>query len=211
MSPTGKPVGKLGTALVGGSHACAFFDSDEEEYRLLLPFVRDCLDCGEKCLHFVDPSREQDRLRRLAGGSIDTEKAMMSGQLEVRTWEDSTLRGRRFDQDEMLALIEDTMASGRGSFPRSRLWANMEWSLSGLPGCDQLIEFESRLNTVLDASEDIVLCVYDVRRYSASAVMDILCTHPMVIIGEFLQPNPVYVPPHRFLAGHRRRRGIVPQ
>jgi hypothetical protein len=209
VSPAGQPLADLGASVAPASHACAFFADEEAEYRALLPFARDCLACGEKCLNFLDPSHRQERLRRLAGGTAGAEEAIASGQLDVRTWQDSTLQGNRFDQDRMLALFGGMAADGQGSFPRTRLWANMEWSLSGLPGCEQLVEFESRLNTVLDRSKDIVLCVYDVRKYSARLVLDILCAHPMVVVGERLRPNPLYVPPQRFLADYRQRRGLA--
>jgi hypothetical protein len=109
----------------------------------------------------------------------------------------------------MLGLIR-TLVQDHAAFPRTRLWANMEWSLSGLPGCEQLVEFESRLNTVLDASADLVVCVYDVRRYSAPTVMDVLHTHPLVMVRGAFQPNPLYVPPERFLAGYGQRQGPDP-
>jgi hypothetical protein len=37
--------------------------------------------------------------------------------------------------------------------------------------------------------------------------MDILRTHPMVIIGGLLQENPFYVPPDQFLRELRERTG----
>jgi hypothetical protein len=38
--------------------------------------------------------------------------------------------------------------------------------------------------------------------------MDILRTHPMVIIGGVLQENPFFVPPDAFLDELQRRRGV---
>ena len=40
-----------------------------------------------------------------------------------------------------------------------------------------------------------------------STVVDIMRTHPMVIIGGMLQRNPFYVPPEQFLLEQRRRTG----
>lgn len=37
--------------------------------------------------------------------------------------------------------------------------------------------------------------------------MDIMRTHPMVIIGGLLQANPFFVPPDRFLSELRQRSG----
>jgi hypothetical protein len=41
--------------------------------------------------------------------------------------------------------------------------------------------------------------VYDLARFGADIVMDILRTHPLVIIGETLHENTFYMPPDEFL------------
>jgi hypothetical protein len=194
-----------GGDLVGPLHACAFFADREEEYRSLLPFAADCAHCGEGCLQYVDPARERERVERLAAAGIGVGKAAARGQVELRTWDDVYLRGGRFDQDEMLALIEEAMRHGR-RFGRTRLWADMGWALGGLPGSEDLIEYESRLNPLVEQHDDVVVCVYEHHKHSASVVMDILRTHPMVLVGDVLQQNPLYVPTERFLADLRQRR-----
>jgi hypothetical protein len=190
-------------------HACAFFRDWDEEYRTLLPFAAHCAHRGERCVHYIDPLREQAHAERLAKAGIAVARGGGPGQLELRTWDDVYLRGGRFDQDAMLELIEGEMRSGR-SFGRTRLWANMEWALQGLPGCDDLIEYESRLNPVVERHSDVVICVYEQGRYSASVIMDILRTHPMVLVHDVLQQNPLYVPTELFLQDLRQRRGPRP-
>jgi hypothetical protein len=43
-------------------------------------------------------------------------------------------------------------------------------------------------------------------QFGANVVLDILRTHPMVIIGGILQENPFFVPPAEFLRELRLRR-----
>lgn len=87
----------------------------------------------------------------------------------------------------------------------TRFWANMEWSLEDFPGVDGIVEYESRLNEVTSRFDDVVVCTYDLNRFSATVVMDILRTHPQVIVGGILQENPFYVPPQEFLQELRAR------
>ena len=63
-----------------------------------------------------------------------------------------------------------------------------------------------RLNYVLPKYDNPVICSYDLSKFSASAVIDIMWTHPVVIIGEVLQENPFFVPPDQFLLEIRERR-----
>jgi hypothetical protein len=82
----------------------------------------------------------------------------------------------------------------------------MEWALVDLPGVEDLIEFETRVNYVVPKYDDIVICAYDLAKFGASVVMDALRTHPVVILGGLLQENPFFVPPDQFLLEMRERR-----
>src|SRR5438552_2279166 len=147
-----------GARLQKSRHVCAFFHSRDEEYRVLLPYVKDGIDRGEKAFHIVDPRRRGEHLRSLEAAGIPTAAAEGSGQLEVRGWEEAYLRGGHFDQDAMLQLIEEVLRGGKAQgFPLTRLVANMEWALEDRPGVDDLVEYESRLNYVLPNYEDPVV------------------------------------------------------
>jgi methionine synthase II (cobalamin-independent) len=82
----------------------------------------------------------------------------------------------------------------------------MEWALADKPGVDDLLEFETRVNYLMAKYEDAAICTYDLSKFSASIVMDVMRTHPVVIIGEILQENPFFVPPDQFLLEIRERR-----
>jgi MEDS: MEthanogen/methylotroph, DcmR Sensory domain len=188
-------------------HICAFFNSVDEEHRVLGSFIREGFERGDKAFHIVDPELQGEHLKRLTEAGIDAERAMGTGQLELRRWQDAYLRGNRFDQDAMLALLEEVIQSGAASgYALTRLVAHMEWALLDKPGVDDLVEYETRLNYVLPKYADPVICTYDLSKFSASVVMDIMRTHPVVIIGEVLQENPFFIPPDQFLLELRERR-----
>lgn len=206
MSDRIESVRLAGAELHRNCHACAFFNSDEEEYRLLLPFAKEGYDRGHHVFHIVDPDQKPERLRRLMDAGVEVDADGRTGQVEVPAWEDVHLRDGRFDQDAMLALVEDVFRRGRdGGYGLTRFWANMEWSLRDAPGVEQLVEYECRLNELMARYDDVVVCTYDLRRFSASVVVDILRTHPLVIIGGLLHENPFFVPPEQFLRELRGR------
>ena len=83
--------------------------------------------------------------------------AEAAGQLTVLRWEDAYLRGGHFDQNAMLALIEEVLTEGKAEgFPLTRLVANMEWALEDRPGVEDIVEYETRLNYVLPKYDDAV-------------------------------------------------------
>jgi DcmR-like sensory protein len=191
-------------------HICAFFNGMDEHYRVLRSFIKDGFEQGDKTFHLIDPNRREDHLRRLADAGIDVEEAIASGQLEVHPWEDGPLHGERFDQDTWLAGFEEVLQSGPISgYTKTRFLAQMEWALVDLPGTDDLIEFETRVNYVVPKYDNPVICAYDLSKFSASTVMYALRTHPVVIIGGSLQENPFYVDPDELLRELRQQQSHV--
>jgi len=154
-SEASEPIRFAGSVLDAQRHVCAFFHSADEEYRVLLPFIKDGFERGEKAFHIVDPQLRAEHRLRLASAGIDVEKAESTGQFELRNWADAYLRDGHFDQDRMLALIEEVLDGGQQQgFSRTRLVAHMEWALEDRPGVDDLVEYETRLNYVLPRYKD---------------------------------------------------------
>jgi len=113
---------------------------------------------SEKAFHIVDPNLREEHRMRLASAGIDVDAAEKSGQFELRNWADAYLRDGHFDQDRMLALIEEVMDGGmQQGFPLTRLVAHMDWALEDRPGVDDLVEYETRLNYILPRYQDPVI------------------------------------------------------
>ena len=149
MSPP-KQVRLAGSVLDRSQHVCAFFHGKEEEYRALLPFIKEGFEQGDRAFHLVDSRHRAEHLRRLHEAGIPVAEAERRGQLEVRSWEDAQFREGRFDQNRMLALLVEVLNEGKAQgFPLTRGVANMEWALEDRPGVDVIVEFETRLNFVL--------------------------------------------------------------
>jgi hypothetical protein len=187
-------------------HICAFFHSKEEEYATLRDFIKEGLEAGEKGFHIVDANHCDTHRQQLKQDGIDVETAEKKGQLKVACWEDAYLKDGYFDQDRQLALLENILKdSKKEGYPQTRLVANMEWALEDKAGVKDIVEYECRLNKFLPNYPDPVICTYDLSRFSAAIVMDIMRTHPMIIVGGALQENPLYVPPDQFLQELRGR------
>jgi MEDS: MEthanogen/methylotroph, DcmR Sensory domain len=200
-----EPIRFAGSQLGENRHVCAFFNSDEEAYRVLLPFISDGFACGDKAVHVINPGQCCDHLQRLAASGIDAGAAKQSGQLEIKINTDAYLREGRFDKDRMLDVFELLASnSEKSNFRLSRIVCRMDWAAER-SHIDDLIEFEARVNHVWARHEDAVICVYDLAKFGGDAVIDIMRTHPMIVIGGFLQQNPFYVPPEEFLQERRSR------
>src|SRR3984957_3296738 len=106
MKSSPAPISLAGSRLGEIRQVCAFFNNDEEEYRVLLPFIKDGLESGDKAVHALNPEQRQDHLQRLVAAGIDPAAAQQNGQLELRINTEVYLPDGRFDQDRMLQVFE---------------------------------------------------------------------------------------------------------
>jgi hypothetical protein len=189
-------------------HVCAFFNSDDEEYRILLPCISDELDCGDKALDVFNPDQRHSHLQRLDAVGIDRVAAQQSGQCELRTNTETYLRLDHFDRDRMLTAFDQIAdSSSKGAFPRSRIVGRMGWTAEGGSHVDDLVEFEPRANDIWYHHDHAVIYTYHLGQCGGDTVMDVMRTHPMVLNGGPLHKNPLSMPPEEFLDELRERRG----
>src|SRR5260221_9531232 len=210
MATNGGTMQCAGGSLGQHRHICTFFNSVDEEHRVLGSFIKEGFEQGDKAFHIVDPELQGEHLKRLAEAGIDVEQAMGTGQLELRRWQDAYLRDDRFDQDAMLALLEEVLQSGAAAgYPLTRFMSRVEAALVDKAGVDSWLEYETRVNYVVPKYDNPVICTYDLSKFSAGMVMDMMRTHPVVIVGELLHENPFVDTPDHYLLGNRASRRFV--
>jgi len=181
-------------------HVCAFFRGSNEEYKTLIPFLKEGLDLGDKAVEILEPARRPEHVRRLTEAGIAVKRVLERGQLELRGWKDTYLRTGRFDLRGMTALLEEIARAGeRRGTGVTRLWADMQWAAEDSSDVRELVEYEAGLNKMLPKHNMATVCAYDITRFRSSIVMDILRTHPLVMVGGALRQNPFYVEPDEFL------------
>jgi hypothetical protein len=183
-----------------GDHLCAFYRGRAERDELIIPFLNEGLKHAHKCMCFVDSS-EPDEIMALIG---DAQNGKRTGQLEIKRCLEIHLRGGRgFDTDEMMAFWERTCraALGEENCDFFRAIVEMTWALRDLPGVGELVDYESKLNTFMPRYPQIIVCMYDVDSFGGDKIVDMLKTHPKVLLGGMIFENPYYVKPEEFLIG----------
>ena len=202
-----EPIRFAGSELGVYRHICAFFHDKQEESSVLLPFIKEGLERGDKAMHIVDPVTCRQHVTDLESQGLAITDAERRGQFEVHGWDDFYLPSGSFDQERMLVTIERTLTGAkRDGFPQTRAICHMEWALEDRPGVEQVVEYEARANLMWTRIRDPVICVYDLSRFSGGVVMGVLRAHPMILIGHILQENPFYLPPEEYLDELRSRR-----
>jgi hypothetical protein len=196
--PAALPTGIDQVDLQPGSHVCAFYRGDDDRDRLLNGYLGAGLTAGDKCICIVDSLHTQERLamRPDAEGGPGPH----GGQLDIHLPESTYLAGGGFTTSDMLTFwTEAIVRAGSDGSSFCRLAGEMTWALRDAPGVEHLVGYESELNRVTASYPVIVLCLYDLDRFSGEVVVNIVKTHPQVLIQGILVENPYYVRPDEYL------------
>lgn len=183
------------------AHICAFFDSEDQEYDCLGPYFAQGLAQGEQVVTIRDAGQcntHVERLRKVMGQPLD--QPLASNQLRVVASEEAYLQDGCFESERMYQMLDGMLEDVKnGPYKRLRTCGAMSWALREFPGTEELMEYEARVNKLTREHDCTLMCVYDINKFSGRAVMDVLATHPMVVMGERIYENQYYVEPAEFL------------
>lgn len=185
-------------------HLCQIYATPEEWKAAVTTFLITGLKKGEKCLHVVDTYTTDQVRAMLHGQGVDVAAAEASGQLVILHETEAYTRGGFFDPDEMIAFAitqaETAIAEG---YHAIRGAGEMSWVLRGHPGSNRFVEYEAKVNRDLFPNYPVTaLCQYEWQRFGLPLLLDVICTHPTIMVGTKVYDNPYYIPAAEFLT-HR--------
>lgn len=205
--PAAVDSGLPGVNLAPGDHICGFFFGIADRDELLLPYLRAGLQSGEKCMCIVDatePEHVFDGLEAQLAGTHDhkTKRYVESEQLGVISASQAYLRTGEFSTRDMIEFFQDFTASATGAegYETVRIAGETTWLLKNPPGAEQFIEYESELNRFVPQYSQVVFCLYDLERFGGGMIVDVLRTHPKILLGGMVLDNPNYLSPDEFRA-----------
>jgi AcrR family transcriptional regulator len=189
MNTTLSTIRLAGDELRDHRHVCALVEGPAETDALLVPFIVDGLERGERVVNVVDPGVRDSRIDRLSATGIDVAAAMESRQLEVLPWTDSYLRGGRFNRWAQLAYLRRTVAETHElGFPMTRYIGSTEWAVEAQTVQD-LLAYEARVDNAVRSLPDVFICTYDLNHHSARTIADVLDIHGLAIVGGALRTS----------------------
>lgn len=194
MTTSDVVTGAPGVSMNVGDHICAFYRGREERDEVLVPYLRSGIDHGDPCICVLDSTDPREMAELTARGQ---------GSLVLHSSEETYLQGGRFVPERMLDFWDSSarrlLAEAGDAVVRAA--GEMTWALRDLPGVELLVAYEAELNRFLPKYPQTILCLYDLERFTdGEALLDILRTHPKVLMSGHVVDNPWYVEPDALLA-----------
>jgi len=191
-------LGLNGLSIPPGTHICAFFRGIPERDEIMVPFLLEGLRSGDKCTCIIDDGL--DAVRVALGGHLGA--SAVAHQLDIQPSKAAYLRRGTFSTQDMLDFWDESVGAALNDqgFPFARSAGETTWTLSELPDLNDFLTYESELNRFLPRYPQVIMCLYDLDRFAGQVLVDILKTHPKVLMGATVLDNLYYLEPDEFLA-----------
>jgi len=199
------PVADLGfgdRTINWGTHICGLYETEEERDSIIMGYLNRGDRDGDLRL-YCPTERTADNFRDeyakcfpdCAGHLHDHECFRIFSEKELY-YPDGDFKPQRMEKtfDD---LYQKTIA--KDGPRRVRTLAEMVWALKAIPGADQLMAYESKLNYIVRGKPWIMMCFYNINKFSGATIMNVLRTHPYSISQGMLMENPYYIHPDLWL------------
>jgi len=187
-----------------GTHLCALYSGPSERDGLVLPFLQEGLREGDKCLCLVDDVAP-DTFRHQVEGPGRSTLPQRTDQLNIDVASSVYLQAGEFSVDHMTSFLASSLSETTAEhFPLLRAAGEMSWVLPMPVGADDFFAYEAAVNDVVAGAPAIFMCLYDLQQFSAQMLVDVLQTHPQVLLNHTVIDNPHYLTPSEYLANRPR-------
>src|SRR5579872_260987 len=145
-----------------GDHVCPIYENLTEQMAVAVPFVKNGLAAGERCLYIADDLNVDKLVHAFTRVDLPVEKERQHGALNFLSAQEVYLRLGQFEPQAMIDFLGhvETQAIADGFFG-IRIVGEMTWILGAKIDGDRLIEYEVLLNEFLKKSRSVILCQYD--------------------------------------------------
>ncbi|AEH35509.1 MEDS domain-containing protein [Halopiger xanaduensis] len=189
-------------------HFALIYESQEEQFAAVIPFLRQGLERNERCLYITAENSREEVLEAMRERGIDVDAALDSGQLSVHDETETYLRNETFDADETVAFIDAAIEDATEEYEALRMAGEMSSVLQEDPEGEELVKCEAKANYLFDDADGIALCQYNRNRFPSDVIHDVVSTHPLLIHDERVSYNVYYTPPGEFFGPEKTAREV---
>ena len=180
------------------NHLALVYESREERLAAVVPFLREGLERGERCMYVGEEESIADVIEALSEAGIDVDAARESGALAFGTGRETYLGDGFFEVEEMLETHAEAIADATEEYEAFRLAAETNWIREADVPVEEFLEYESKVNELIAGEDCIGLCLYDREAFPPEFIREVLRVHPHLVSDETVYHNDYYVPPEEF-------------
>lgn len=180
-----------------GIHVCAIYQNKDEQFSSLVPFFQEGFKKHERCLYIFDENTPEEIAANIQSSAPNPHTQDAPAGLEIVSSHETYMKDGSFDSDKMLSLVkEKIITSLQQGYSGVRAAGEMTWILSSDTPLETLVAYEQKLNAFYASQELIGLCQYHEDKFSPEFLIEMIRTHPYLLIrGQLYKNNYFYADP----------------
>ena len=184
-----------------GAHICGLYETTQERDEIILGFLHTGAVQGDLQL-YCPVERTEDNFCQTYAETYPQHAAQVYDEnvFQLFSAKELYFADGTFSPWDMDAALQAFYAESQKDGKRSvRATAEMVWALKAIPGVEQLMAYEARLNIFIPPKPWISICLYNTSRFDGAIIMQALQTHPYVINSGIITQNPYYIKAEEWL------------
>ncbi|MCM0649201.1 MEDS domain-containing protein [Clostridium swellfunianum] len=165
-----------------GTHLSQLYETKEDLLNILALYFKAGLEGNEFCLWITSNSVKESEVLEALGKQVpNVRKYLESGQLSIGDYKDFYLQDGKVKPENLInkwVELHDSII-GKG-FHGLRVCGDESWIETKL--WKSFIEYENRLNKIVNSYKIVALCTYCLKNCSASDVIDIIQSHQFMLV-----------------------------
>jgi hypothetical protein len=164
-----------------GSHICMFYESQDDLFDAVIPYLKAGLESNEFCLWALPPAvAQQEAFAALNQRIPDFDRYSAAGKMEMARAEEWYLDGGHFDTERITAAWEEKLraalangcdgvrASGTAFWLQANHWSDF---------CD----YEHLVNKAFEGKQITALCTFPIVAIGAAEVLEVAKAHQFAV------------------------------
>ncbi len=185
-------------------HVCSFYRTDEELTASLAPLLRARLGDGCHVIYVANTDTIDKAWQRMEEAGLHRSAYEGTGVLQIIPAQTGFLEGGPVSPELLLEYLQGVISAAK-EVPDSRLclFSEKAWMLSQGLETQELLNYESRVNSIFSKKDVELWCLYDQRLFSGKILLEVLATHPLILRNRTVCANPSFLPPDEYLSPDR--------
>lgn len=171
-------------------HYCLLYDSQDQQFSSIVPFIEEGLESGNRCLYLVHDNTKSE-VRRALNSRMDIDP----DHVTIRDASDVYLSDGSFDPDQMIAYLESELSEAiEAGYAGLRVTGETSWAVEHDVDLELLKTYEHRVNSLFPEDSLVAVCQYRRSDWPSEFLCDILQSHPQLTHRSDSRLNSFYKP-----------------
>ena len=161
-----------------GSHLCVFYETKQDFFEIMVPYLSAGLENKEFCLWILPPPvSQQEAMEALKGGVPDFDRHLSEDNIELVSEDQWFRKGGSII--EPAAVVERFHKKLRAAISRGYVGLRANGRAAALQKTKRLGELEKEVDNLIAVEKMILLCSFPLEESGSSAVLDAVRTHQL--------------------------------